>query len=304
MRGASLDLARVEQHWALARIFTPLRRGERPRLDLTVRAGEVGFRVVGPWALGIDDLGVLVALIRLGLCPSQSGPLTSEPRTETGLALAADLEVRQVTVWETLVVETTLRELGRMTGRNVGGANLRAISDSLWRLATVTVLVTSPKATLAAHILGWSGIAEDGCVRVALHPHVAAAVVGGPATLVDLTAWRALHGEVARRLLVWLSAWLGEGQTRTVGLDTLAGHVWAAGAGAKAASKRRQSLIGALGAIDALAGWATEVSGRQASITRHRTGGSRGAAQQATTRGISGEAPRHIGRHGNPIHTA
>ncbi|MGH9072874.1 MAG: hypothetical protein ACRDZQ_01955, partial [Acidimicrobiales bacterium] len=98
-RAGTVDLARVEQHWALARIFTPLRRGERPRLDATLQSGEVTFRVVGPWALGIDDLGVLLALVRLGVHPERSDFLTNEPRTREGRTMAAELEVRLASVW-------------------------------------------------------------------------------------------------------------------------------------------------------------------------------------------------------------
>ena len=132
------DLARVEQHWALARIFTPLRREERARLDTALVSGEVSFRVVGPWALGVDDLGVLLALLRMAVDPARAAPLSFQPRTATGQLLAAELDVRQTRIWDSLVVETSLRELGRVTGRNVGGANLRAIQRSLMRLARLT----------------------------------------------------------------------------------------------------------------------------------------------------------------------
>lgn len=288
-----LDLARVEQHWALARIFTPLRREERPRLDTAIVCGQVNFRVVGPWALGVDDLGVLLALLRLGVDPARAAPLNDQPRTRTGQILATELDVRQARIWDSLVVETSLRELGRVTARNVGGANLRAIQRSLMRLAAVTVFVAAPGGSLSAHILGWSGIAGDGKVRVALHPHVAAAVIGGPATLVDMTAWRQLDSEVARRLLVWLSAWLRHGETRTVGLNALASHVWEGAADRKAAAKRRSRLVQALRELDELDGWSVVVADRMATIHR-TTGGPRHngrqrAASRATPRGTTGD---------------
>jgi hypothetical protein len=292
------DLARVEQHWALARIFTPLRREERARLDTAMVSGEVTFRVVGPWALGVDDLGVLLALLRMGVDPARAAPLSFQPRTATGQILAAELDVRQTRIWDSLVVQTTLRELGRITGRNVGGANLRAIQRSLIRLAAVTVFVTTPRGSLSAHVLGWSGIAGDGKVRVALHPHVAAAVIGGPATLVDMAAWRRLDGEVARRLLVWLSAWLRHGETRTVGLDALAAHVWDGHADRKAAAKRRKRLVEALMALDALDGWSVVVADRKATIRRSRAARWTAAASRATKRGTTGDTARHDGRRG------
>ena len=271
-RRSPLDVARVEQHWALARVFTPLRRGERPRLDVTLCSGEVTFRVLGPYALGIDDLGVLLALVRLAVKPAQSAPLSCEPRTDVGRALAKDLDVREVQDWDTLVVETTLRELGRVAGRNTGGTNLRAIQQSLLRLSTITVFVRSTRGAVSAHIIGWSGIAGDGRVRVALHPHVASAVVGGAVTLVDMAAWRALRGEVARRLLVWLCAWLREGETRNVGVDALAAHVWSGQTtDRRAAAKRRSSVAGALAELDGLAGWDAVVAGRCATVTRNRS---------------------------------
>jgi hypothetical protein len=292
-----LDLVRLEQHWALARIFTPLRRGDRPRLDVTLTVGDTTLRVVAPWVLGIDDLGVLLALLRLALLPERSGHLSGRPQTPVGSLLASELDVRQVDEWETRVVDTSLREIGRTAGRGTGGANLRAVTQSLVRLATVTVFVRSPTATVSAHILGWSGIGQDGRVRVALHPHVAAAVVGGPATRVDMHAWRALHGEVARRLLVWLSAWLRADQTRAIRLDSLANHVWAeVPSDRRAASKRRAAVRDALGEVDGLDGWTVGVDARTATITRHAAGSSpcgtsgdnlrhnrrQSAAQQAT----------------------
>jgi hypothetical protein len=293
-----LDLVRLEQHWALARIFTPLRRGDRPRLDVTLTVGDTTLRVVAPWVLGIDDLGVLLALLRLALLPERSGHLSARPQTPVGSVLASELDVRQVDEWETRVVDTSLREIGRTAGRGTGGANLRAVTQSLMRLSAVTVFVRSSTATLSAHILGWSGIGQDGGVQVALHPHVAAAVVGGPATRVDMHAWRALHGEVARRLLVWLSAWLRADQTRAIRLDSLANHVWAdAPTDRKAGSKRRATIRDALEEIDRLDGWTVRFDARSATITRHaaacRPCGTTGdnlrhhrrqpAAQQATT---------------------
>lgn len=294
-----MDLARVEQHWALARIFTPLRREERARLDTAMVCGEVTFRVVGPWALGVDDLGVLLALLRMAVDPARAAPLSFQPRTATGQVLAAELDVRQARIWDSLVVETSLRELGRVTGRNVGGANLRAIQRSLMRLAAVTVFVIAPRGSVSAHVLGWSGIAGDGKVRVALHPHVAAAVIGGPATLIDMGAWRRLDSEVARRLLVWLSAWLGRGQTRTVGLDALAGHVWDGAADRKAAAKRRKRLVEALAALDALDGWSVVIADRKATIRRAASARWPAAASRATRRGTTGDTARHNGRHGD-----
>ncbi len=294
----SLDLVRLEQHWALARIFTPLRRGDRPRLDVTLTVGDTTLRVVAPWVLGIDDLGVLLALLRLALLPERSGHPSARPQTPVGSQLASELDVRQLDEWETRVVDTSLREIGRTAGRGTGGANLRAVTQSLMRLATVTVFVRSSRATLSAHILGWSGIDLDGRVRVALHPHVAAAVVGGPATRVDMHAWRALHGEVARRLLVWLSAWLRADQTRAIRLDSLANHVWADDpTDRRSASKRRATIRDSLGEIDRLDGWTVRIDARNATITRHAGGcgpcGTTGdnvrhnrrqpAAQQATT---------------------
>jgi hypothetical protein len=267
-----LDLVRLEQHWALARIFTPLRRGDRPRLDVTLSVGTTTLRVVAPWVLGIDDLGVLLALLRLALLPERSGHLSARPQTSVGSVLASELDVRQVEDWETRVIDTSLREIGRTSGRGTGGANLRTVNQSLIRLATVTVFVRSSTTTVSAHVLGWSGIGRDGRVCVALHPHVAAAVVGGPATRVDMAAWRALHGEVARRLLVWLSAWLRTGQSRTIRLDSLANHVWAEGpSDRKAASKRRASIRDALGELDRLDGWTVRVEGRNSTVTRHPT---------------------------------
>jgi hypothetical protein len=291
------DLARIEQHWALARIFTPLRREERARLDTAMSSGEVTFRVVGPWVLGIDDLGVLLALLRMGVDPARAAPLSFQPRTPTGQILAAELDVRQSRVWDSLVIETSLRELGRVTGRNVGGANLRAIQRSLMRLAAVTVFVTTPRGSVSAHVLGWSGTSGDGKVRVALHPHVAAAVIGGPATLVDMAAWRRLDGEVSRRLLVWLSAWLRRGEARTAGLDALAAHVWDGPVDRKAAAKRRKRLVEALAALDALDGWSVVVADRKATIRRYPAAGRSGAARRATRRGSTGDTARHNGRH-------
>ena len=284
-----LDLVRLEQHWALARIFTPLRRGDRPRLDVTLTVGDTTLRVVAPWVLGIDDLGVLLALLRLALLPERSGHLSARPETPVGDLLAAALDGRQVEDGAPRVGATRRRARGRPAGRGTGGANLRTVTQSLMRLATVTVFVRSPATTVSAHILGWSGISGDGRVRVALHPHVAAAVVGGPATRVDMHAWRALHGEVARRLLVWLSAWLRTDQTRTIRLDSLANHVWAdVPSDRRVASKRRTAVRDALAEIDHLDGWTVSFDVRSSTITRH--------AASCPGCGTTGDNVRHNGR--------
>ena len=253
---------------------------------------------------------MLLALLRLALLPERSGHLSARPQTPVGSVLASELDVRQVEDWETRVIDTSLREIGRTAGRGTGGANLRTVNQSLIRLATVTVFVRSATTTVSAHILGWSGIGRDGRVRVALHPHVATAVVGGPATRVDMQAWRALHGEAARRLLVWLSAWLRTGQTRTIRLDSLANHVWPEGPmDRKAASKRRATVRDALGELDRLDGWTVRVDGRSSTVTRHavswppcgttadnvRHNRRQPAAQQATQTGQL--SPPHLQEH-------
>jgi len=272
MRGRELDLARLAQPWALAPIFVPAKRGERGRLDVTLRVGESELRVVGPWTLDIGDQDVLVALVRLASYPERGLSLSASPTTPTGQAarqeLAIDADRAEVRDADTLLVRTSLREIARTIGRDESGRTLKAITRSLQRLGTITVLVTRGRAWRTAHILGAGGDAE-GRVAVGLHPALAEVVLGGNATRLDMVDYRALDSDVARRLLVRLSAWIDCGQTRHARVDTLLRSVWPDATTGSALRMRRSRLREALEELGhSCSGWRVVLEGRDAVITR------------------------------------
>lgn len=285
-----LDLVRLRQQWALAPIFRPLARGERGYLDVTVTVGEGTVRVVGRWALGIDDQDVLLALLRLAerqeRCP-QLGPV---PATEVGVELRkrleADGEAKEQT---TITVHTTLSEIARLCGRAPGGRTHAQIRQSLFALAQAMVILQCGGWWTTSHILSRSTGDPDGRVEIALHPHLAQAMLGGEAaTRIDLAAHRRLKGAVARRLHVHLSGWVNPGVERRVRLDVLARRVWPEPSETPSTVRSRRERLGeALREIGQLDGWEITLTGvgqeRQAIIRRASTRPS-GEPRRATRR--------------------
>lgn len=292
-----LDLARLSQAWALAPIFRPLARAkERGYLDVTMRVGELEIKVVGRWALGIDDQDVLLALLRLAehrdRCP-QIGPVpTTDAGKEARVGLKADGRAR---AQNTVAVQTTLRELARTAGHQEDGGSLDRISESLQHLGQATVILDAGGLRWTqAHIVSHTTV-DDGRVLVALHPHLAQALLGGreAVTRLDMQAYRSLRGEVARRLYVRLCGYLDPGRERRARVDTLAAGVWPDPPGSPAVLRwRRRACRLALAEIGGLVGWTIRVEGAGADTVAVMSRAGRGRADTPPRRRRKGRRSR------------
>lgn len=286
-----LDLVRLRQQWALAPIFRPLARGERGYLDVTVTVGEGTVRIVGRWALGIDDQDVLLALLRLAERVERCPQLGPQPATEVGVVLRKRLEADgEAAEQTTITVRTTPSEIARLCGRSDGGAVLAQIRQSLFALSNAMVILQHGSWWTTSHILSRSTGHPDGRVEIALHPHLAQAMLGGEAaTRIDLAAHRQLRGAVARRLHVHLSGWVNPGIERRVRLDVLARRVWPEPSETPSTVRSRRERLGAaLREIGQLDGWEIALTGlggeRQAIIKRASKPGSEHPRRTTRTR--------------------
>lgn len=268
----SLDLVRLSQAWALAPIFQPLARtSDRDHLDVRVNVGQGEVMVVGRWALGIDDQDVLLALLRIAehqeRCP-QVDPAPSTPAGQSARDnLAADGLAR---AQSTIAVRTTLRELARTAGHVESGESLARVSESLRHLGQATVILNAGTTRWTqAHVIGAAKV-DDGQVMVALHPDLAQALLGGrrAVTRIDMTAYRSLKSEPAKRLYVRLCGWLDPGRERRVRVDKLAAGVWPGEpSGTDMVRARRRRTCLALDEIGALDGWTVRVEGTGTTAT-------------------------------------
>lgn len=268
-----LELARLDQRYALAPLCRPLRRGPRPALKVSYQLGSgTVLTVVGPEALGIDDQDVLVALVRLSTGGGRDDVLTLpvKPVTAAGQAAREDLWAEGVeAVRDSTLIRTSLHEIARLVGISTGGRGLAQIDRSLWRLGTTTARLDVPgHGWGTARLIGMARRDEEGRVAVALNPSLALATLTGSCTYIDMAAYRMLRGDIARRLLLRLSAMVAPGQRRRLRVDGLAETVWGDPSEGDVRRQRRRRVRGALGEIDALAEWAVADSDGMADISR------------------------------------
>ena len=86
-----------DQTLGLAPIFRPLQRGERSsgKLDVRIKELESDIRITCFEPLGVDDQLILFSILSLCTEIDRSLVLSSEPQTEVGIALRADLFIRE-----------------------------------------------------------------------------------------------------------------------------------------------------------------------------------------------------------------
>ena len=291
----ALDLVRLPQAFAAVPIFVPLRRGQkRCGMDVTLRAGRTELRVRAYEQLGIGDQDVLVALLRLAEFREQTALLGRIPTTELGQGLRDGLEIewwtgaRPASVVarkrrrgavpvvpedESMVITTSVPELARRAGKATGGKGRKVIESVLERLMGVSIKTTDTAtgSWVYSHLIhSVRYTAEGDRLRIAIHPMLARVLLGAAVavTRIDETDYRSLDGEVARRLLVRLCAWVDAGTARSVRLDTLAAGVWPEPAASSYAGRyRRKQVAAALTEIGQLEEWSVGITGQGTTAT-------------------------------------
>lgn len=238
-------------------LFRSLAKGERQKhkLDITYEHGDGQIiRFVGFEPLDAFDMRLLQVLVAL------AGPngrqLTSDSDNWIGQQLRLALDPRQYAADKgALVVTETVFCLMTTIGLTNCKGNYSAVRASLLRLSNVTVAIKSPAIEAATHLLSYAVDKRDGRIHVALNYKLTEAVLGGRHTRIDLDEVRRLKSDAACLIHQRLSAFIASGETKQVGIDTMAGYAWpTAPSSAAAMRKRRQYVRAALDEFRSL-GW-------------------------------------------------
>lgn len=218
-------------------LFRSLKRGDykRHKLDTTYEYSETeSLRFTGFEPLGGPELRLLQVVVAL------AGPSTKKldmdaPETSEGVELIAMLEPAGAAKSDmSRVVDVTLYRLLIEMGVEDTGPNRKAALESLYRLANVTVKVTRPGQHWTMNLLGYRYDQNDtghvdSKIMIAINGRLTVAAMGGKGiqyVRIEMGEVRAIKSDPTRFVHQHLCAWLKQGASRSVGIDTLCGYAW------------------------------------------------------------------------------
>jgi hypothetical protein len=167
---------------------------------------------------------------------------------------------------DALVVKGSFRQLAREIGYNVtsgdGGKLFIQLRKCIERLWTVSIIVSIGSYRQGFRLLSeYASDDREGKLFVALNPRIAAAIMGGRYTRIELHEIRQFRSDAARLIHQRLCGFVDPKKTSIVKLDTLVSYVFPGAEGmyeraAKADSERwrRRTVREALAEIAAV-GW-------------------------------------------------
>lgn len=249
-------------------LFKPLRKGDRKhgKLDLhyKLKGHVLWWRNYEP--LGIQEQSVFLALHRIASETARREVL-DETTSATDLVQLRDLLNLQMKAKDESCryTKTSLYEIAKIIGIADSGQNLQNVAKSLVRLSSVVCAIYKEdditnkywQANLISHLQ-----IENGQVLIAINSMLATALVKAPASYISMEDQRQLNTDAGKRLHMWLSSWVSEGENQ-IKLDTLIPHVWGADEMQPTDLRnRRRYLRAAIQEINSLEGWTcSEVDG-------------------------------------------
>lgn len=258
------DHARLDPSHCLADgLFKPLFRGSRASavLDVEYNFQEFVFRWSGPELLSIGDQSVFLAIHRLAAQPGraeQVGPNNDNPIFVT-IRSMLDMS-HEAENLGCLVLTASPTEISTTMGIAGNGQALKRIKESLGRLSKVILHIyrseTPDTIYWQSNLL--SSAISNRKILVGFNPVLSQALLGKPATFIDMREQRALKSDITKRLHVWLSCWLGinhSHQQRKVDMNHLVRHIWGDVSTGETLYSRRTALKKVLCEINTLSGW-------------------------------------------------
>lgn len=240
---------------------------KRDKLDVTYTFGanrSVRFR--GPDALGADDLRVLQFLVAASGPRDRGSVIAVEPKSESGAALRAALELKGEAANCTLVeIHTSRREVLRELGLAWNFEQGRAVADSIARLAAVTLQVRSGDTEVSSGkgLLSYEIDHATDRIAVSLNFMLSAAVLGdaGQYVRIPMAEVRALKSDAARLIHQRLCAWVDPGRKGYAKVETLARYVYPEPSNDRRARSKRAAMVRrALDELSAI-GWQVDAAG-------------------------------------------
>lgn len=251
---ARRSVARQDMALGLAAFVRPRIRGKRGWIEGVRQPWNGGLLLIAGPEIDAWDLGVLLALIAVAVAQTDGQALPGGRRP--GLLPADTPRANAAAQAETLRVETTFADMCRRLGRGAEDGRAHAgIRASLRRLSGLVIEAEGGGGWAQTHLIAGAA-GRGGRVDVVLSYRLTRAVLGaGSYSRVDMQAWAALS-PTAKVLYHWLCAWRpGGGQCPSIGVDTLARHVWGGDASGAEQRDRRRQIREALHQISVAAGW-------------------------------------------------
>ena len=215
------------------------------------------------YALGADDLRVLLGLIAFAAIQDESGAhiLTPAPQSAQGIELRDLLEVTHAAKSQNAcTVRCTYNDLAREIGY-VGTRNTQMIKSVIERLALVTFFVREGLTKMSFRLLSHSLVDGKG-VAVALNPRLAAAIMGGRHVRIQIDEVRDLKSPAALLMHQRICAWLNPGKSSQVYLTTLVSYVYPDSANGPTHRKRCHTVRVGLEELGKLRGWKVHIGAK------------------------------------------
>jgi hypothetical protein len=272
---SKFDLTHVQHdpsHCLAPGLFKSLKRGDykSQKLDVTYEySNKESLRFTGFEPLGGPEMRLLQVLVAMA-GPSDMVLNLDAPASPKGQQLATLLEPKEAALTDkSRVIESSMYRLLNEMGLGDTGPNRAAVMASLYRLANVTIKVSSPGQTWIMKLLSYRYDEDltgklDSHISVALNGRITAAVMGSKTsyTRLEMSEVRAIKGDPTRLIHQRLCGWLNQGDTRPVEIDTLCSYAWPDGKTkeqsdeqwAEVLKYRRRTLKGCMAELSTL-GW-------------------------------------------------
>lgn len=258
------DHARLDPSHCLADgLFKPLFRGSRTSavLDVQYHFQEFVFRWSGPELLSIGDQSVFLAIHRLAAQPGRAEQVGPNHDNPIFVTIRSMLDMRhEAESLGCLVLTVSPTEIATTMGIAGSGQALKRIKESLGRLSRVILRINRSETpdTIYWQSNLLSSAISNRKILVGFNPVLSQALLGKPATFIDMREQRALNSDTTKRLHVWLSCWLGinhSHQERKVDMNNLIRHIWGDVSTSETLYSRRTALKKVLSEINTLSGW-------------------------------------------------
>ncbi len=259
------NFAKYEMRCAMTDgLFRPLKRGPRPKAEVTNSFGAIKITFKMYDALGADDETVLLAILSLMRLKGEKLEVESveEEKTKLRMALSPKGDAKDA---NSGCLKTSIYEIAKRAGYGDSGKANKIVRACLERLSLTTLILDDKEWHGSMTLLGYLTNKSDGRIEIACHWRLAEAIFGNAQfAKINLEERHKIDGDVGRILHRWLSGWVQCGKEASIRMAKLEGHVWPQDVSDEheARKERIEKLKHSLAQIGQLRGWSISIDGR------------------------------------------
>ena len=267
LRGSDVSFALHDPATALAALFRPVSKGQRPK-GREVHTEFDGLKLMFTCWEWLDTRDQSVLLAAVGMAGIDNVSLSAAAPGEIGQQLWADLEpTKDALKGKAVVVTTTYYALLQAAGLPTRGGekgDYERIKDILYRLSQLGCRVKKDGYDWSMRMLSYAS-SPDGTIHIALNERISQALGGGQNVRISLDERRQLKTEPAQVMHAWLTAITRPGAKGLwMGVDAISARVWGVDTKSESTQRtRRQKIVEAMADIESQ-GWKVEQKGRGA----------------------------------------